>query len=53
MKTKTIEKKLTLNKETVADLAKDELKSAKGGVMGATFLAGYCPTRVILTTCCG
>ncbi|MCP5102862.1 MAG: hypothetical protein GY950_05770 [bacterium] len=46
MKTKKIETKLTLNKETVADLGKEELASVKGG-KGGTFMLGCIFTKIV------
>jgi natural product precursor len=56
MKAKKINKKLTLNKQTVADLKKEELKAINGGaptnvVCGGTFLTICCPEPVSYVGC--
>jgi hypothetical protein len=50
MKTKTFGKKLTLNKETIADLNSSELMNALGGVPGpAHAITDACPTSSACT----
>jgi hypothetical protein len=43
MKTKKFEKKLGLNKETIANLKKDQLDHLKGGKPDDKSLLGTCP----------
>lgn len=59
MKVKTIEKKLFLNKKTVANLANDELNAVKGGVPSypaCDSIVGYtcntdCRWSIIVVSC--
>lgn len=51
MKSKTLKKRLTLNKTTVADLNSNEMDSARGGTITLTIIGtlctitcGTCPT---------
>jgi natural product precursor len=58
MKVKKINKKLTLSKQTIANLKVEELNSVKGGapsnrVCGGTDLTLCCPEPVTINTCLG
>lgn len=49
MKTKKFNKKLELNKQTVADLRNDEMKNAKGGAFTDDFTCNTCFTAPEMT----
>lgn len=50
MKAKKLEKKLTLNKETISDLTHDQLNSVRGGTQFTKIII-ICNTRTIFCTC--
>jgi hypothetical protein len=55
MKSKKISKKLKLNKQTVANLKKGEMKDAHGGNLDPSFLifsCRRCPTGTSPGVCC-
>jgi hypothetical protein len=55
MKTKNFDKKLVLNKKTIAHVVKDELTKVQGGTLAATnsdvFLGATCCTCGTCTLC--
>jgi hypothetical protein len=52
MKTKKFEKKLALNKKTIADLSNGQLGQVKGGGPKPTVLGVPCPSQTELITTC-
>ena len=52
MKTKKLEKKLVLNKKTIADLINNEMKKVHGGVSVDTCWTD-CRSRCATDDCCG
>jgi len=44
MKSKKINEKLALSKQTIADLSNDEMNGFKGGVGNTGVTCGYCTT---------
>lgn len=53
MKTRKIERKLTLNKETVSDLRVEEMENARGGANSVPFFACYTNDMSICLPACG
>jgi len=53
MTTKKIEKKLSLNKETIAQLTGADMKAAQGGIVETGCVTICCNTDLKYTGCCG